>query len=182
MKICIDPGHSGPVEPGAVAGDMTEADLNMAIAFSTGAALTAAGHEVLFTRQGDIADTGLTCRANLANEWPADLFLSIHCNAFSSTDACGVETYHYPDSVAGQALAAAIQSQLAGLNYTADRGVKEARFTVLEATAMPAVLVECGFISAVQDRTILITPAWQGKIGQAIADGVQGYLQKSSRR
>ena len=124
MKICIDPGHSGPVEPGAVFGKITEAALNLAMADCTGAALTAAGHEVIFTRQGDIADTSLSCRAVLANEWAADFFISLHCNALSSPEACGVETYHYPDSVAGRALATAIQAELAALHYTAERGVK----------------------------------------------------------
>ena len=122
MKICIDPGHSGPVEPGAVAGKITEADLNLALARCTGDALRTLGHEIMFTRQGDIADTGLTCRAGLANDWGADFFVSIHCNAFSSPEACGVETYHYPDSAAGRALATAIQTELAALNYTVNRG------------------------------------------------------------
>ncbi|HWR38073.1 MAG TPA: N-acetylmuramoyl-L-alanine amidase [Patescibacteria group bacterium] len=176
MKICIDPGHSGPVEPGAVAGKITEADLNLAIALCIGEALTALAHGITLTRQGDITDTGLTCRAAVANDWAADLFLSIHCNSFSSPAACGVETYHYENSLPGQALATAIQAQLVELAYTFNRGVKSARYTVLEATDMPAILVECGFISSAKDRAILVNPEWQRKIGHAIANGVQNYF------
>ena len=177
MKVCIDPGHSGAVEPGAIAGNIREADLNLAIAQYAADALTAAGHEILFTRHGEISDTGLHCRAAIANEWPADLFVSIHCNSFSSPEAHGVETYYYPDSAAGRALAVAIQAELLKLNYTTNRGVKEARYTVLETTVMPAALVECGFLSAVADRTILVTPVWQQRIGATIAAGVQEYCR-----
>jgi len=172
MKICIDPGHSGPVEPGACAGDLTEAGLVILIANYVNAALTAAGHEVTQTRYGEIDSDLLMPRCETANDFGADLFVSIHCNAAESTEAAGVETYHFPDSAGGEALAASIQQQLVQLGYTRDRGVKEARFTVLEFTNMPAVLVECAFISSDTDRAILADPAWQQKIGAAIAAGV----------
>lgn len=54
MRICIDPGHSGPTEPGACAAGFTEAALTLSIAFQLGIPLAAKGHDVIYTRAGDI--------------------------------------------------------------------------------------------------------------------------------
>ena len=81
MKICIDPGHSGPFEPGACAGGFTEAALVMAIARFLEQELLLRGHEVRLTRDGPVADDELGWRAELANRWGADLYISIHCNS-----------------------------------------------------------------------------------------------------
>lgn len=175
MLVCIDPGHSGPIEPGAVAAGYTEAGINMAIANALGEQLVHYGHSVIFTRTGNIDDDGLSFRAAIANEAGADIFISIHCNAASSTDAYGVETYCYNGSYQGYKLAAAIQTQLSKANYTQDRGVKEANFAVLRLTDMPAVLIECGFITSEYDRQTLIPPDGQRLIAEAVLLGIEGY-------
>lgn len=54
MKICIDPGHSGPYEPGACAGGVTEAAMNLAISKALGGTLQVLGYGVIYTREGDI--------------------------------------------------------------------------------------------------------------------------------
>ncbi|MCX7781899.1 MAG: N-acetylmuramoyl-L-alanine amidase [Negativicutes bacterium] len=169
MRICLDPGHSGPVEPGACAAGFTEAALNLAIAFQAGGQLAAKGYDVIYTRSGDIDTDGLEFRAVIANEIKADLFISIHCNAAASAEAYGVETYHYPNSAEGRRLAGCIQRELAALNYTRDRGVKEnGNLAVLRLTDMPAALVECGFITSEHDRAVLVTDEGQQRIAQAI--------------
>ena len=59
VKIMLDPGHSGPCEPGACAGDVTEAAVVLAIARLAAARLRERGHTVRLTRDGDIDDDGL---------------------------------------------------------------------------------------------------------------------------
>ena len=169
MFICLDPGHSGPVEPGACFHNLHEADLTLAIALQTAAALHQKGASVCLTRTGDIDDDSLTWRANMANEAGCSLFLSIHCNASEDDAARGIESFYYPGSVSGRLLAGSVQNELNALHYSLDRGVKEAFFTVLAKTSMPAVLVECGFITQYQDRQVLCDEAWQHAIGQALA-------------
>lgn len=169
MFICLDPGHSGPVEPGACFHNLHEADLTLAIALQAAEALRQNGASVCLTRTGDTDDDGLTWRAALANRAGCNAFLSIHCNAAEDDTARGIESYYYPGSTLGRLLAGSVQNELNGLNYSLDRGVKDAFFTVLAATSMPAVLVECGFITQYQDRQILCDPAWQQAIGQALA-------------
>lgn len=165
MRICIDPG--------ACAVGFTEAALTLSIALRLGALLATKGHDVIYTRAGDIDSDGLSFRADNANEVKADAFLSIHCNASKNSDAYGVESYHYPGSPDGQRLAESIQSALAAAACTRDRGVKTADFAVLRLTDMPAVLIECGFITSAADRAVLTTPAGQERIASAIVSGIE---------
>lgn len=176
MRICIDPGHSGPFEPGACAAGFTEAALTVAIAFTLGSQLAARGHDVSYTRAGDIDSNGLSFRADMANAVKADVFVSLHCNAAESEDAYGVETFHYPGSADGQRLAESIQSALAAAAYTRERGVKSADFAVLRLTDMPAVLIECGFITSAADRAVLTTPVGQERMAAAIVSGIETYF------
>ena len=176
MRIAIDPGHSGPYEPGACAGGVTEAEVVMEIADRTARLLQEAGHEVLLTRLGDIEDEGLTWRAEIANLWGAELFLSIHANSFSDAAAHGTEVYHYPDSPGGIHLARSVQSRIIRSLHTADRGVKPAFFTVLRATDCPAVLIETAFLSNAVDRVLLTTPQFQQLFAAAIAAAVNDNI------
>lgn len=179
MKICIDPGHSGPFEPGACAGEVTEAAVNMAISKLVGDLLFMLGYEVIFTRRGDIETDDLEFRARLANDGGADLFVSIHCNAAESAAANGVEFYHYPDSEEGMLLASAIEGVLPKYTMLKDRGVGEADFAVLRLTNMTAVLVECGFLSSKEDREILTDESKQSVIAMGIAAGINRYVINS---
>jgi len=176
MKICIDPGHSGPFEPGACAGGVTEAAANMAISKALGATLLFFGYEVMYTRNGDIETDDLEFRGQLANEEGANAFVSIHCNSAESITANGVEVYHYPGSDEGLHLATDIQSMLTVSTPLKDRGVKEENFAVLRLTDMPAVLVECGFISSEEDREFLMDEKKQTAIAFGIAAGINRYF------
>ena len=175
MKICIDPGHSGPFEPGACAGGFTEADLNLRIARFAREALELRGHVVMLTRNGAIEDNDLDWRCQMANDWGADLFISIHCNSATVVEAEGTETCYFPGSTGGLRLARCLQYSLTEALLTADRGVKEKNFAVLRETECTAVLVECGFISNPVDREMLAASQEQRRIGAAIAAGVEKY-------
>ena len=165
MKICIDPGHSGPFEPGACAGGFSEADINWYIAKFTMAELKYRGHQALLTRGKKIDNDELAFRAECANDWQADLFISIHCN----------ETYYYPGSHWGEQLARCIQFCMTDAMLTEDRGVKTADFQVLRETLCPAVLVECGFLSNPLDREMLTDSLEQWRMGAAIAVAVEDF-------
>ena len=175
MIICIDPGHSGPAEPGAIYPPYAESWLALRIALHTGARLADLGHDVIWTRTGDIESDLLGPRVALANDAGADLFVSIHINSATISGARGVETFHLPSSAAGAKLAEAVQNRILSLGCLPDRGVKQANFYVLRSTSMPAILVECGFLSNSDDRTVIASSAWQAQIGQAIADGIYAY-------
>jgi N-acetylmuramoyl-L-alanine amidase len=90
--IMIDPGHGGK-DPGAVANGLREKDINLRMARILGAMLKQQGFEVHYTRTTD-KFIPLEERTAMANARNADLFISVHCNAYKDTSAKGFEVYY----------------------------------------------------------------------------------------
>lgn len=177
MRVVLDPGHSGPFEPGACAGGLTEAGLVLPIACFAQTELIRRGHSVCMTRTAAIENDALAFRAEIANRWGADLFISIHCNSAPRVEAEGTETYCFPGSVPGRRLAQCLQDCLTEAMLTEDRGVREADFQVLRETECPAALLECGFLSNPVDREMLADTRNQRRIAAAIALAVEDYTR-----
>jgi N-acetylmuramoyl-L-alanine amidase len=131
------------------------------------------GVQAVLTRQDD-RTVELEPRTQLANRLNATLFVSIHANAAYRAGASGVETYYYQS---GYRLAQYIQNSIMANFQMENRGVKQARFYVLRNSAMPAVLVETGFVTNNYDASILANPAQQSRMAQAIAQGILQYLR-----
>lgn len=180
MKICIDPGHGGK-DPGAIGPSGTyEKNIALAVAKKLAARLSPAC-QVVMTRTDDRRlganqKADLDARTTIANQAQGNLFISIHCNSASNTKATGVETFALAPGGEGERLARSIQTELVRETKLADRGVKFANFAVLRKTAMPAVLVELGFISNPAEERLLRDPAWQEKAARAIATGIMAHV------
>ncbi len=175
VLVMLDPGHGG-VDPGAVGiGGLQEKGVVLAVAQHTAAVLRAQGIAVQMTRQSD-QTVDLQPRADMATTARATVFVSIHANAVNMQrpEVNGLETYYYSD--AGQVLAAALQRQVLSTIAMNDRGVRQARFLVLRRTAMPAALIEIGFVTGAIDAPKLSDPRWQAQMGQSIAQGILNYL------
>ena len=118
-------------------------------------------------------------RTDIANILLADIFVSIHCNSFSDSQANGIETLHFPDSKKGIKLANNIQSELVSNTGMTDRGIKPRdNLFVLKYTKMPAVLVELGFISNQSDREKLLDKEYQNIMVESIFKGIQNYFKE----
>ena len=168
--ICIDPGHGGK-DPGACAGGVQEKDVALKVAQMIGSKLS--GYKVIYTRSDDTYPT-LSERAALANTAKADLFISVHCNSATSAQANGIEVFtHTSQSKGAVAAAKAVYRRLLPVSGMNGRGVKNANLQVLRDTAMPAVLVELGFLSNAGDRAKLTAADWQEKAAVAIAAGIE---------
>lgn len=146
-KVVVDAGHGyqtagkrTPNIPGI--GVIREYEFNRAVAAELVKELKRHGFQTL-TVHSDSRDVPLTERVSKANNWKADIYVSIHYNAGGGS---GVETYHYPTSTNGKRLANCIHKHVKGGTPQRDRGVKTANFYVLRYTKMPAVLVEYGFM------------------------------------
>lgn len=173
MKIiCIDPGHGGK-DPGATDGGVQEKDVVLNVAKKIRVFLEARGCTVTLTREMDVF-VELSDRAHMANAAKADLYVSIHCNSVrDNARATGMEVYHYTHaSEASKRAARVIYDKLLPVCGLKGRGVKAKDLAVLRETAMPAVLVELGFISNDSDRAKLTNFSWQDDAAQAIADGI----------
>jgi N-acetylmuramoyl-L-alanine amidase len=176
VSIAIDPGHGGR-DPGAVGiGGLRETDIVLDVSLQLATLLREHGAEVVLTRQ-DEREIDLEPRVLTANRANADLFVSIHANAISMSrpDVNGVETYFY-GSPAGRELSDVILQSILEAADMRNRGVKEARFYVLRRTAMPATLVEVGFVTGAEDAPRLADPEFRTLIAQAIARGILQYV------
>ena len=117
----------------------------------------------------------LPARTREANQKKADVLLSIHVNSAANTSAKGYETFHYPGSSKGKALATAVHKEVIDAKiYNSNRGVKSANFHMLRESYMPAALVEFAFISNAQDRVLLTNK--KDEFAEALAKGVLNYL------
>lgn len=161
VRVVIDPGHGGS-DPGAVANGLIEKQLNLIVGLRLRELLeldtadTSGGGEweVRMTRESDVT-VSLSGRSSFANNWPADRFVSIHHNAFSSSAANGTETFSFSNGTLSAAMRDRLQEELLialGLN---DRGAKTANFHVLRETNMPAALTEGGFLTSPIDSSVL---------------------------
>ena len=138
---------------------------------------------VTLTRDSDI-DVALTARADMANAWRADAFVSIHCNAATSRDAHGFEVFTSPgqdrSDILAEEIIKAVAVALPTLRIRRDMSDgdsdKEARFAVLTRTRVPAVLVELAFISNPAEERLLNNPDFQSSMARAIATGILRFL------
>jgi N-acetylmuramoyl-L-alanine amidase len=178
MKICIDAGHGG-IDPGAVGTTpfrLDEKTITLALAAHLEEALETRGHWVVLTRRHD-RTLPLADRAAYANQRGAELFISLHLNAATDPTAEGIEVFHFPGSAAGQQFGEQVLAALAtAFPDHRNRGLKSAQFVVLRDTAMPAILVECEFISNPQQLRFLANPAHWDLLAQAIANGLEPQL------
>ena len=166
--IAVDPGHGGD-DPGAVGpSGYTEAECALDIGLRLRDLLEAGGAEVVMTRTTDVT-VSLSERVNIANNAGADIFVSIHNNAFDGT-AQGIETFYYeglpPDSDAAE-LSHNLQDELIDEIDSPDRGVKTANFYVLRETWMPASLTENMFIDNPEEEAKLMDPSVRQRIADA---------------
>lgn len=174
MRICIDAGHGG-VDSGASHKNTEEKDIVLDIAFELRNILDYWGYETVMIREED-EYIGLSERAWKANYSKADMFISIHTNAFSNPSAEGIETYYYSSSEEGEKLAREVQSSLIKNLRRYDRGIKTAKYTVLERTIMTAILAEVGFISNKEESALMKNEYIKFLKAYSIADGIENYL------
>lgn len=176
--IAIDPGHGG-TDPGAVNKtlNLKESNLNLAISQKLNDLLVQSGlHTTLMTRTTDVF-VALSKRAELANNANTDIFVSVHNNSATATGADGAEVLYQTYSASGKTLATLVQEEIVKSAGPRDRGIKaRADLAVLNKTNMPAVIVECGFISNPEEAKLLATADYQQKVALGIFNGINRYF------
>lgn len=177
MKICIDAGHGGK-DPGAVSEGTQEKDINLQIAKKLYEILEKNNYQLLMTRLEDNY-ISLEERTNMANDFDADIFISIHNNAVFNPDVQGTETLYYPGSEKGERLAKLVQDELVKKLQRPDRGIKpRGKLAVLKYTVMPAILVECAFLTNPTERKLLQDSEFQELIAEATTEGIGHYFEE----
>ena len=181
MKIFIDSGHNySGGDTGATGNGLKEQDITFTISKKLKDLLVAAGHTVKMSRNSITDNVGrtlsesLNLRAKMSNDWGADLFVSVHTNAFNKK-AYGTETLVYSKAGKASEIAKRVQKAIVSKLSTNDRGVKERPdLAVLRLTKAPALLVETAFIDNVSDAQKLAYR--QEDFASAIYEGITGQM------
>ena len=182
IKIYIDQGHN-PVNPnaGAEGNGLREQNITYRIGIALAELLRAdPEYEVRLSRPtadtqlGNSLSTSLQARVQDANAWGADYFISLHTNASEITSATGTEAFAYARDGAAFALAEDLVAGVTEVTGLPDRGTfVRSGLYVLRKTAMPAVLLELGFITNPGDAALMNENP--GLFAQGIYQGIKNY-------
>lgn len=194
--VVIDPGHGGH-DRGATSIYGDEKNFALDTSLRLRELLLRRGLKVQMTRTTD-EFIPLEQRAAFANQFRDAMFVCIHFNA-GSEFGTGIETYTLAprfvpstgddspsascmlpcagnvEDPENMALATAMHASLLSRLPMVDRGIKRARFCVLRLTTIPAVLIEGGFVSNVQEASRIATPTYRQAEAEAIALAIQNY-------
>lgn len=182
--IAVDPGHGGS-DPGSIgANGSLEKNITFSIASELKKMLEKAGAKVVMTRTKD-ADAAwpdasavdeLQARVDIANQANADVFVSIHMDAFVNRQAAGTSTYIYPKTNGDARLGRFVKEELVSQLGTNDRDMRTCNFYVVKHTKMPATLAEVAFISNVEEERLLTSNAGVKKAATGIFRGLDRYF------
>ncbi|MBQ7454866.1 MAG: N-acetylmuramoyl-L-alanine amidase [Clostridia bacterium] len=185
VTICLDAGHGG-YDGGACGRDsgVLEKELNLDVAKRLRALLEASGARVIMTRERDeaLAEPGserkrrdLQSRVDCASE--ADLFVSIHMNEYRGRNQSGPQVFYRAGQPESRLLAGALQQRMnESLLPLRPREANTGDYYVLRNLSIPAVLVECGFLSNAEEERRLRTPEYRQQVAQSLHDGLLDYL------
>ncbi len=192
-KVIIDAGHGG-FDGGATAIDGTlEKDINLKIALKLAFFLEQSGVEVILTRNSDASTEKETAkpiasrkkddlnqRLQLMKNNPDALFVSIHLNKFTTSAAIGSQVFYSANNENSKKLADDIQKLIVKLLQPDNKRVnKKANSStyILHNATVPAVLVECGFLSNSTELKLLKDENYQNKMAFSIYCGIMEYFK-----
>ncbi len=189
--VVLDPGHGGPA-PGAIYFNTKEKDLNLKILYELGEKYFNSNPsqlKVYYTRETDV-DMTLSDRAKFPNKVGADLFVSLHMNAFTTASVNGTEVYYSSSNnspnkagLTSRKLATMLVDNLTSALGTNSRGAKASRYTVVHKNTVPSVLIELAFMSNKKEFDKLSNPVFQEEAVKNIYETLQQvfYLYPTGR-
>ncbi|MBR5269216.1 MAG: N-acetylmuramoyl-L-alanine amidase [Anaerotignum sp.] len=189
--IILDAGHGG--EDGGAVGksNLPEKEINLSITEKLKTLLELHGFTVIMTRESDafIGDNSLPTlterkksdmqkRLQIMTEHPNGIFVSIHQNHFDNTALNGAQVFYSANHDHSPLLASSIQTTIVSLLQPENMRVSKAAeptIYLLRNAQIPAVIVECGFLSNIEEATLLCEESYQNQIAFSIFCGILDY-------
>lgn len=195
-SVVIDAGHGGE-DGGAEVDGVLEKDLNLSIAQKLSDMLRLCGCKVTEIREEDIsvyedgADTlrkkkvsDLQHRVAIFNSDPANIVVSIHQNKFDNSAYSGTQLFYSTNNDNSMLLAKAVQSSVTALlqpDNTRELKPAGSDIYILDHAEVPAIIVECGFLSNPGERMKLTDESYQNEMAYSIAMGVLEYIDATKQ-
>ncbi|MDR1773708.1 MAG: N-acetylmuramoyl-L-alanine amidase CwlD [Clostridioides sp.] len=190
--VILDAGHGG-IDPGAMNKDQTilEKEVNLSITMKLRELIESSGGLVILTREDDSSlyeegdktirqkyQENLNNRKKIIKESAADMFVSIHLNAFAQSQYFGAQTFYPEGKDDSKKLAKYVQDELKRVvDKTNNRVIKSKDdMYLLKDNEIPSMLIECGFLSNEKESKLLNDEEYQEKIAWAIFVGIQKYM------
>jgi N-acetylmuramoyl-L-alanine amidase len=168
--VVIDAGHGGYDRGGIPGQRIAEKEMTLEVAQRLKKVLAAAGYRVVMTRDSDVF-VPLGTRVAIANSYRNAIFVCVHFNSARRAGADGIETYFFGrDSLP---LASAVHHFVAGGAPSPNRGVRRRGYYVLRKARVPAVLVECGFLTNPTEAAYISKSSYRQKLAEEIAAGIR---------
>lgn len=189
--IVIDAGHGKPDEGAQATNGTTEAETNLKIALKVQTLLEQSGATVILTRSDEnaIYDLDKTTlkekkisdihnRVKIGNESSADIFVSIHLNKIPQEQYWGWQCFYKQNDEASIKLAKSLQQNLNESIQKENKRVAMKLDTVyiMKHIEVPISIVECGFLSNLEEQKQLLTDEYQDKLAWGIYNGIMDYF------
>ncbi|MBO5797432.1 MAG: N-acetylmuramoyl-L-alanine amidase, partial [Clostridia bacterium] len=177
FTVVVDPGHGGH-SYGTSGGGVPEKTIALTYANLLRDKLESLGATVIMTRTDD-SDLSLLERTVIARATHADLFLSIHMNGSTSASVGGCSIHYFSDYSIGIADSMFDEMLSVYKDYGSDnrRDWRWSPFYVCRISEMPALLLECGYMTNAEDLELLVTPDFQDALTAAMVKSVVAYAQ-----
>ncbi len=189
--VLIDAGHGG-IDGGSVGkvSGVTESDLNLIYAKNLANQLKQMNISSVLTRNNNkglydssaknLKRSDMSARKAIIEKYNPTLVVSIHMNSFVNSSARGAQVFYKLNNDEGKNFADCVQSQLAcNLEY-AKKTSKVGDYYIVNCTDIPAVLIECGYLSNNEEELLLQDKNYQNKVCYGILSGIVSYLNKGS--
>ncbi|MBR2376742.1 MAG: N-acetylmuramoyl-L-alanine amidase [Clostridia bacterium] len=188
-SVVIDAGHGG-IDKGATGKNNTlESEINLQIAFELESLFIKGGYNVLLTRTDDnglyddlspgFKKRDLQKRVEITNNFNPDVFISIHLNTYAKEYRRGAQVFFKKGNDTSKILADGIQLELNLLKESKRMfDALSGDYYLLNFLKMPAVIVECGFLSNPEEESLLASKSYQKTLSKAIYLGVIRYFYK----
>lgn len=187
--VILDAGHGGE-DPGAVDNGLIEKDLNLSVTLKLDEILRCFGYNTALTRNDDVLlyNEGeeerkkyhdVRNRASFAEGFEDAIFISIHMNKFSAEYCKGLQTFYSNNNPQSKVLAEYVQENSRTLQNYNKRVIKSGDDTIylLDNLNMPAILIECGFISNLDEALLLSDDDYQVALAFTLYCGISEFLE-----
>jgi N-acetylmuramoyl-L-alanine amidase len=189
--VIVDAGHGGEDAGTQSSAGVLEKGINLDISLKIGTLLRLMGYSVVYTRTEDILQypddavrqrqkkvSDIHYRMSIMQKHPDAVFLSIHQNYFVQSKYRGAQVFYSANNPQSEELAEKLQTSIRTLIQPEnDRQIKasDADIYLLYHAELPAVMVECGFMSNPGEALLLSDSEYQKKISLAVASGIEEY-------